>query len=185
MPILALARGYHPWYALGLVPAVVILAGAGLERIQRRLAEARGWPFAFAVTALLLAIVIVFSWHAVAPLYESWNEPAYRAGIALDRLSPHDALVAVVDDGDPTALYYSRRRGWHFLSDVGARPLTSQQAITELIRLRREDAQSLTLLRHTRWWLAHYPEFARHLSMHARVVEDTPDYVIFVLTEER
>jgi hypothetical protein len=132
------------------------------------------------VIGLLFMVLIVLSWRTVSPLYTSVNETAYRAGMALDRLSPHDALVAVVDEGEPATLYYSRRRGWHFRAYGG-----SQEAIAELTVLKREGAHSLTLLRHTRWWLTHYPEFARYLAAHARIIEDTSDYVIFALTDDR
>jgi dolichyl-phosphate-mannose-protein mannosyltransferase len=178
--VVPLARGYHSWYALAFVPPASGLAGAALEHVQRRLTEACGRRLGFGVIGLLFMVLIVLSWRTVSPLYTSVNETAYRAGMALDRLSPHDALVAVVDEGEPATLYYSRRRGWHFRAYGG-----SQEAIAELTVLKREGAHSLTLLRHTRWWLTHYPEFARYLAAHARIIEDTSDYVIFALTDDR
>jgi hypothetical protein len=183
MFVLPLTPGYHPWYALAFVPPVAGLAGAALDRAERRLGKVGGSTLGRAAIGLVFIVLIVSSWHAVSPLYEPWNDPAYRAGKALDRLSPADALVAVVDGGDPTALYYSRRHGWHFLTDIGAVPAESQQAIAELMMLKRQGLHSLTLLSSTRWWLTTYPEFALHLAAHARIIEDTPDYAIFVLNE--
>lgn len=185
MFVLPLARGYHPWYALAFVPAAAGLAGLALETIQRRLAAAGGRTLGLAAIGLLFGVLIVSSWRAASPLYVSWNDHAYRAGRTLDRLAPRDALVAVVDGGDPTALYYSRRRGWHFLVDVGASPSGSQEAIAELIMLKRQGLHSLTLLSHTRWWLTRYPEFAQYLAAHTRIVEDNADYTIFALGNAR
>jgi Dolichyl-phosphate-mannose-protein mannosyltransferase len=182
--VVPLARGYHAWYALAFVPPASGLAGAALEYVQRRLAEAGGRRLSFGVIGLLFMVLIVLSWRTVSPLYASRNEPAYRAGMALNRLSPRDALVAVIDDGEPATLYYSRRRGWHFLTNGGA-PAESEQAIAELRTLQQQGLHSLTLLRDTRWWLTHYPAFARYLAAHARIIEDTSDYVIFALTDDR
>lgn len=185
MFVVPLAHGYHPWYALPFAPAVAGLAGLALEKMQHRLAEAGGRKLGLAAVWLLFGVLIVSSWRAASPLYVPWNDPAYRAGRALDRLSPRDALVAVIDGGDPTALYYSRRRGWHFLTDIGAAPPGSQQAIAELIMLKRQGLHSLTLLRHTRWWLTQYPEFAQYLAAHTRILEDDSDYTVFALGADR
>jgi 4-amino-4-deoxy-L-arabinose transferase-like glycosyltransferase len=182
--VVPLAGGYHPWYALPFVPPAAGLAGVALDAVQRRLDKIGGRTLGLAATGLLLVAVAVSSWRLVSPLYESRNDAASRAGRALQRLAPPDALVTVVDGGDPTALYYSRRRGWHFPpGHIGALPATSEQAIAELASLKLRGVHSLTLLRHTRWWLDHYPEFARYLTMHGRVAEDTSDYVVFVLTD--
>src|SRR5262249_5492851 len=148
--VLSLAPRYHPWYALALAPAAAGLAGAALERAERRLAQVLGRTLGLAAGGLGSILRIVSSWRALSPLYIPWNDPAYHAGKALDRLLPGDALVAVVDGGDPTALYYSRRRGWHFLTRFGAFPHGSQQAIAELMMLKRQGLHSLTVLSYER-----------------------------------
>ena len=69
------------------------------------------------------------------------------------------ALVAVVDSGDPTTIYYSGREGWHFPRNFGGPVSQGSEAIRELEALRREGARYLVFLRDTRWWLDHYVDF--------------------------
>jgi hypothetical protein len=64
--------------------------------------------------------------------------PAFKAGMALRQLAPRDALVAVVDAGDPTMIYYRGRKGWHFPRDFGSPSAEDAEAIRELETLRRE-----------------------------------------------
>jgi hypothetical protein len=101
------------------------------------------------------------------------------------RIAPGDALVAVADGGDPTAILYSGRKGWHFPYDNGmggGTPADSKQAIAQLERLRAQGADYLVLTRYTRWYLDYYEEFRQHLdSLYSRVA-DTQDFVIFEIT---
>jgi hypothetical protein len=48
--------------------------------------------------------------------YRPWSQADYELGLALRRLAPPNDLVVVsgTTEGDPTAIYYSRRRGWIF-----------------------------------------------------------------------
>jgi ABC transporter substrate binding protein len=46
------------------------------------------------------------------------------------------ALVAVVDSGDPTTIYYSGREGWHFRRNFGGPVSLDSEAIRELDPLR-------------------------------------------------
>ena len=106
---------------------------------------------------------------------------SFNAGSELNRIAPRHALVIVADGGDPTCLYYSKRKGWHFLDNFGIAPADSQQAIIELEKLRKRGASYLVFTRYTGWWLDYYKDFQKYLDSRYPRVRQTEDYVIFDL----
>jgi 4-amino-4-deoxy-L-arabinose transferase-like glycosyltransferase len=171
----------HDWYRLPAAPAVAALAASATvhfwgiltSRIYRL-----GAAFGF-----LMALGWL-SYAGVAPLYQSWALPALRAGKQIDRITPRDALIAAVDQGDPTLLYYSRRKGWHFLTNFGSTPANSKEAIKELEGLRASGADYLVFLEDTKWWLTSYPEFARHIRKY-RIAASKSEYVLVDLRQRK
>jgi len=103
--------------------------------------------------------------------------------MAVRRVTPANALVVFVDDGDPTGIYYSERKGWHFLNQGvwSGNPADSGQAIAALEALRRQGATYLVFTRRTFWWLDYYRDFGRYLDARYGRVRQTPDYIIFEL----
>ena len=180
--LVTVARHPHQWYHLALVPVAAALAGAALDRLADLLA--RAWGRGPAICAgLVLYLSLGFSAYTqVAPLYQPWALPAFKAGVALRQLAPRDALVAVVDGGDPTAIYYSGRKGWHFPRDFGSPVAQDAEAIRELETLRREGARYLVFLRNIMWWFDQYPDFGRAVTISYRRIQETEDYVIFDLS---
>ena len=180
--LVTVARHPHQWYQLALVPIAAALAGAALDRLADPLA--RAWGRGPATCAgLVIYLSLGFSaYMQVAPLYQPRALPAFKAGVALRQLAPRDALVAVVDAGDPTAIYYSGRKGWHFPRDFGSPVAQDAEAVRELETLRCEGARYLVFLRHTMWWFDQYPDFGRAVTTSYRRVQETEDYVIFDLS---
>jgi hypothetical protein len=122
---------------------------------------------------------------SIAPHYEPKRLAWWQAGLALNRLTPPEALLLIADDGDPTALYYSQRQGWHFLQHFGRPPVDSEEAIGELEQRRTEGASYLVFTRNTFWWLKRYPVFRAYLEARYRRVRDTEAYLIFDIREVR
>ncbi len=87
--------------------------------------------------------------------------------------------MLIADDGDPTALYYSKRHGWHFLPNFGSNPDDSQHAIRELERLRTEGTSYLVFTSNTFWGVESYPVFREHLAERYRRMSETDAYLIF------
>ena len=59
-----------------------------------------------------------------------------------------DALVVAEDGGNPAIFCYAKRKGWHFLEKegiYGGNPGDGQQAINDLVRLRRQGQRILSL----------------------------------------
>jgi hypothetical protein len=177
------ARGHwHPWYLLPIVPVAAAFAGLACDLVLSRIARQ---SVSKIISAFVLFVFFSFasylSFAYVSPLYEPWGMASFHAGNELNRIVPPHALIIVADGGDPTCLYYSRRKGWHFLEDFGKPPINSHEAITELERLREQGADYLTFVRTTFWWLDYYQHFKEHLDSRYRRIRVTDDYIIFDL----
>jgi 4-amino-4-deoxy-L-arabinose transferase-like glycosyltransferase len=171
----------HDWYQLPLVPVAAALAGRACEWGFRRVTQRAGATLARIAAGVFVAVLAAVAYVSIAPHYEPKRLAWWQAGLALNRLTQPDALVLIADDGDPTAFYYSQRRGWHFLQNFGRPPVDSVEAIHELEQRRTEGASYLVLTTNTFWWLERYPAFGEHLEAHYRRVRETEAYLIFDL----
>ena len=175
----------HQWYQLPLVPVAAAFTGLLLDTIVRQIARWGETKIALATTCLLFFLPFAtLSYLALKPLYHPWDTLLWQAGQALDQLAPPDGLILAADYGDPSLLYYSRRKGWHFpeISWHGHHPLDSQHLIRELESRRKEGARYLILTQDTFWWFDTYQAFQAHLDMHYRRVRETEAYLIVDLT---
>jgi 4-amino-4-deoxy-L-arabinose transferase-like glycosyltransferase len=175
----------HDWYQLPLVPVAAALAGRTCAWGFRRVAQRAGATVARIGAGVLVVGLAAASYNGLAPHYEPKRLAWWQAGLALNRLTPPEALVLIADDGDPTAFYYSQRRGWHFLQNFGRPPVDSEEAIHELEQRRTEGASYLVFTANTFWWLERYPAFREHLEARYRRVRETEAYRIFELREGR
>jgi 4-amino-4-deoxy-L-arabinose transferase-like glycosyltransferase len=185
MVLFVVAVGYgnrHPWYQLPFVPIAAAFAGAACDffgsKISSRVAVV-------ALSILLASSFAVLAFLYVRPLYESSAAQHRNAGLELNKITASDALIVAVDGGNPAIFYYAKRKGWHFLEQngvYGGNPKNSQQAISDLERLRREGATHLVFTTNTFWWSQSYPELTQHLSETATLLEATPEFKIFTLS---
>jgi len=146
----------HSWYRLPLVPPAAALAGMVWDRVLERFGRRFGARAALVFGCMLfLAGMVYLSYKAIRPHYDPWAIPLWKAGQAVDRIAAPDALIIAVDKGDPTILYYSRRKGWHFSASglSTGNPSDSEEAITTLENLRKAGATYLVFTSYTSWWL--------------------------------
>jgi hypothetical protein len=193
----------HRWYQLPLVPVAAALAGracdAGLRLLARR-TNVRA--IAIAASALFFAALGYQSYQALRPIYTPWALPGLNAGLEVDRLAPPDALVISATDGDPTMLYYSRRKGWHFppmqgeelalRGDGRARtapwPTNGRQAIDQIETFHQQGASYLIFTQDTFYYLrltGQYSDLQKHLDGRYRRIRETNQYIIFDLANGR
>jgi hypothetical protein len=139
-----------------------------------------------AVSSVFL-LTSYYSFCYVTPFYIPWALPSLKAGKGIDRIAPLEALVIVPGSGDPTTMYYTKRRGWHFLSDgrVGSYPASSELAIVDVENLWHQGAILLVLPKHTLWYLDLYKGLERHLNYYYQPISDGQDYLIFDLRMKR
>ncbi|HXV81828.1 MAG TPA: hypothetical protein VEG60_18255, partial [Candidatus Binatia bacterium] len=182
--MIAAGQGHrHPWYLLPVVPVAAAFAGRACDFALSRIPRPARWK-TVVLGLIFFSSLSYFSFVFLKPFYQSVAIAAWHAANDLNRMAPPDALVAVADGGDPTCLYYSRRKGWHFLENFGAAPIDSQQAIAALERLRERGAAYLVLTRHQPWWWSErYTRFWSHLDSRYQRVRDTPAFVIFDLVK--
>jgi 4-amino-4-deoxy-L-arabinose transferase-like glycosyltransferase len=187
MVLFVVAVGYgnrHPWYQLPFVPIAAAFAGAACDFFGSKISSR------VAVVALSILLASSFAIQAllyVRLLYESSAAQHRNAGLELNKITASDALIVAVDGGNPAIFYYAKRKGWHFLEQngvYGGNPKNSQQAISDLERLRREGATHLVFTTNTFWWSQSYPELTHHLSETATLLEATPEFKIYKLRAE-
>jgi len=185
--VLAGKGNRHQWYQLPLVPVAAAFAGVSCDVALRQLRQRTGATITVVLACgLFYAALASLSYRALTPLYDPQPQrlQAWQLGRALHQLTPVNALVIVADDGDPTALYYSRRKGWHFLQDgmFKGYPVDSHQAIGYLEQWRQAGARYLGFTHYAFWWFEHYDGFQAYLDARYRRVSETRDYLIFDLT---
>ncbi len=134
-------------------------------------------------------------WGCAWEPYQRRRNPAYEK--LLDQIRkvvratlPSDAIVAVVSKGDAELLDLDGRRGWHFPQSedgryTGYHPADSEEAITQLKRLRLKGAQFLLLPQTALWWLEHYKEFGQYLETHFRVAAGHPSKCVIIDLREQ
>jgi len=182
--LFVIAVGYgnrHPWYQLPLVPITAAFAGASCAFFESKISSRVA---VVALSILLASSFAIVAFLYVRPLYESSAAQHRYAGLELNKITASDALVVAVDGGNPAIFYYAKRKGWHFLEQngiYGGSPKNSQQAISDLERLRRQGATHLVFTTNTFWWSESYPELTQHLSETATLLEATPEFKIYTL----
>ncbi|MBI4524573.1 MAG: glycosyltransferase family 39 protein [Deltaproteobacteria bacterium] len=170
----------HEWYQLPVAPIAAAFAGHVFEVGWLRLKRQR-------VTRLLRAFVIVvlfgalgyFSYRYLIPFYEPAFAALEIAGRELNATAPKNSLVAIADSGNPTGIYYGKRKGCHMY-----KPVDGPEAVNTLEELRKAGITFFVLPSYNFRWLSDYPEFREHLSLYQRVKE-TGEYIILDLTASK
>jgi hypothetical protein len=185
MMLFVIVVGYgnrHPWYQLPLVPIAAAFAGCSMMRLCSTL-QLQRWMRIFAAV-VILGLFARQSYSATRLLYQHAAVNLWKLGLALKVRTPSGSLIIVADYGDPTALYYGERKGWHFTEKeaiYNGHPITSADAISDLEHLRKKGATHIAFYSESFWWLDYYRDFADHLRRTSVPVEVNPNYQIFEL----
>jgi Dolichyl-phosphate-mannose-protein mannosyltransferase len=187
--VILLGEGHsrHIWYQLPVTAVGSVFASMALDFLIQCIEKYRIRLLAgLAVTSVFLLTSYYSLWY-VQPLYIPWALPSLKVGKHIDRIAPQEALLIVPGSGDPTTMYYAKRRGWHFLGDgrVGSYPATSELAIVDVENRRHQGAIFLVLTKYTLWYLEWYKGLERHLNYYYRPISDGQDYLIFDLRIKR
>jgi len=176
----------HQWYLLPLTPIAAALAGRACDAIWSKAMTLRGKNALIVVASVCFIGFAYLSYLSIHPLYNPWAEPLRNLGKEIDLITKPNALVVIADEGDPTAFYYSKRKGWHFpfswYVQHRSKLIQSQDAINELETLRQTGASYLAFTQRTHYWLDDYPDFRQHLEALYRREIETDSYTIFNLT---
>ncbi|PYJ41793.1 MAG: hypothetical protein DME86_07315 [Verrucomicrobia bacterium] len=179
MMVFIIVVGYgsrHQWYQLPLVPIAAAFGGVALKFAEKK------WNLGIVIG--LLIIFLAFSFFYSRQFFTPTAQALWRLGLELHDRTRSNALIIAADDGDPTALYYAHRKGWHFLEQNGiydGNPADSAQVISNLEKLRGHGATHLVFYNGTTWWLNYYKEFTDYLARNASLESATADYRIYNL----
>lgn len=193
LPLFVLAGAghwLHPWYQLPIVPPAAAFAGraaaAGLAALGR-LSRSRLAAGAAAVGSLCLLGYL--SYRYVKPLYNQRYTSLWLVGQALNATTPPQALVVIADTGHGAGLYYSGRRGWHFVqintADWKTTETNSAQAVAELERVRAAGASYFAVPAHSFRWFLREETFRKYLEARYERVANTKDYIVFDVSIDR
>jgi 4-amino-4-deoxy-L-arabinose transferase-like glycosyltransferase len=171
----------HSWYQLCVTAPIAALAGISADFLL----PMRKGPIVGVLVAVGLAIVGYQSFSVVVGYYTPIMEPLRTAGKAVDRLVPPRALVLFASWGDPTAVYYGRRRGWLFYEHLVA-PTDGAQAVA-MLEMRRRQGASYFLITKFEEDLREgsYLSFWCYLETHFKKVSSSAEFTIFDLDLSR
>jgi len=181
----------NPWNFHIINPAAAALAAEGITvltsfftKLTRPLTPS---VTAAMLTGLLLVIIAVSGYNGLRWMYKPYAEQSYKLGLALSQLTRQGDLVVTManDIGDPTAIYYSGRRGWVFppagLSGNWTElPKNDEESIRlfEALRLQGADWLGIVGERKQELWQDH-PQLASYIQRTCEFKVETPGYVIY------
>jgi hypothetical protein len=181
----------NPWNFHVFTVPLAALAGRGLF-VATTFATQSSMMVAGRLIILAGFAVFFATQPALHPMKYSRSEKALHLGQSLEALSePGELVIAMApSNGDPVAIYYSRRRGWvfppaHHWQDP--RPLSDdEKALDYLQELRARGARWFGATKDARDWKGrrfteHHSALLAHLEATAERVADTPEYLIFRL----
>lgn len=111
LSVVATGNVQHGYYQLPIIPSIAIFLGLGANFLIHPPKE---FSRIITVSTLILCTLMgfAFSWFNVRTFFDINNPNIVVAGQAVDRLTPKNAKVIAVYDGDTSFLYQTNRQGW-------------------------------------------------------------------------
>ncbi len=109
--VVATGNVQHGYYQLPIIPSIAIFLGLGADFLIRPPKE---FSRIISIATLVVCILfgLAFSWFNARTLFYVNNPNIVVAGQAVDRLTPKNAKVIALYNGDTSFLYYTNRQGW-------------------------------------------------------------------------
>ncbi len=123
--VFATGNVQHDYYQILILPSVVILLGIGADYLSHRIKVKRVPNFGIFMILFLSLVSMGYSWMSVKEYFNINNRAIIVAGEAVDRLTPKDARVIALYNGDTSFLYQTKRKGW----------ASQQKSLPEMIKL--------------------------------------------------
>ncbi|MCX6816308.1 MAG: glycosyltransferase family 39 protein [Candidatus Beckwithbacteria bacterium] len=121
MTIFAMGNVTHDYYQLPIMPVGSILVAFGFWHIINQSKKILPRIFNILIALSLLVISFAFGWYEVRGFFNINRWEIVKAGQAVDRLTPKDALVIAAYNSDPAFLYQTNRYGWPDGTDIEAK----------------------------------------------------------------
>jgi hypothetical protein len=162
LTVVATGNVTHSYYQVLIMPTIAIFMALGSYFLLNPPAQFISKSISRATLIFCIASGLAFSWYQVRDYYNIQNNSIIIAGNAVDRLTPKDAKVIAPYEGDTTFLYFTKRKGWPSFS----------KPIEKLIK---DGADYLVLVSPA--------EKDYEIGKKFRIVESSPDYIIFDLSK--
>ena len=146
----------HDYYQIPIIPAISILLALGCNYLWSTLSKK-------IILVVSLLFMFAFSWYAIRGDYQVNHWEIIRAGQAIDRLTPKDAVVVAPYMGDTAFLYQTNRRGFPYLS-LPIKDFIDIYHASYYVSTNYDDATNAIMKKYV-------------------VIEKTPEYVVVKLVE--
>ena len=156
--VFATGNVQHDYYQILIMPTVSIFFALGAIFLYRY--KYKSLEVGKAILVLSLISLFVLGWNQVKDYFNINNPSIIAAGAAVDRLTPKDAKIIAIYNGDTTFLYQTKRKGW----------ASFEKSIPEMVKM---GADYLVLANPTPVDLG--------LGNTYQIIEKTSQYVIFKL----
>jgi hypothetical protein len=168
-------------------PPIAALAGHGLVLLWSLGAQRAQGRQALVRVGVVLLLIFGVGQIALRPMYDPEHAAkSYQLGLGLREMTqPGDLVVTLASDPrDPTAIYYSQRRGWIFPpADVerggNALPKDDNESIRLLDQLRAQGAKWLGITNDREDFWVNHRTLASYVKKTCEFVVKTDDYVIY------
>ena len=110
--VFATGNVQHDYYQILIIPTLAIFFGKGIDGALSLTKNYFSlWATRIAIVVCLI-FMLVFGWYFIRDFYSIQHPEIIEAGKAIDELTPKDAKVIAVYNGDTTFLYHTNRQGW-------------------------------------------------------------------------
>lgn len=110
--VLATGNVQHDYYQILIIPTLALFFAKGIDFILEKSDVLFNRYISYIVIVVSVLFLLAFGWFKVRDFYSIQHPEIIEAGKAVDRLTPKDAKVIAVYNGDTTFLYHTNRRGW-------------------------------------------------------------------------
>lgn len=161
--VIATGNVQHDYYQAILSPLLAITLGRGAITLYDFLLPRSSKKVSLIIVAVLAGLSWFFAWQQVKGYYNVNHWEYVRAGAAVDRLVPANAKVVAPAFGDTQFLFETNRTGWPIGFEMDKKiELGAQYYVTTSL-----------------------DDEARELMDKYQVIEQTPEYVIINLQQEK
>lgn len=162
----------HDYYQIPLIPIFCIFLAKGANFLLFEKHENFSRLLCIFSLVLCTAFTIAFSWYQVRDFYNI-QSGVDLAGVAVDKITPKNALVLTGDSNDATLLYNTNRLGW---TGGYASNFSNEPAVIEKVKSMGASYYVTTKFdRNT--------EFGKYMLQNYPILKETNQYILFKLTD--
>ena len=110
--VFATGNVQHDYYQILIIPTLAIFFGKGIDGALSLTKDYFSYWVTRIVIVVCLILMFVFGWYVIRDFYSIQHPAIIEAGRAVDELTPKDAKIIAVYNGDTTFLYHTNRQGW-------------------------------------------------------------------------